>query len=214
MQENMADNKSRVAAAPEENETRAFSKRLNAAKEKWRTEYEQELFERLALTDPGTGEPITNSEQLIAILDTISQPEQAESPEMVQMRAELARYRDAEEEQQLSRNERLGDSYGRLRDEVRQLTDYARSHGKNLSLTWAFYAVLLSLLDELLEETDAKAGQRAMAQLQANAQASPAALGGTVSAPEADYRHMTDEEFDRVVQMALNGELRRQNGTM
>ena len=209
MQQNSAENTvPTMPVAENSDETRAFSQRLNAAKEKWRAEYERELFERLALTDPTTGEPVTDSKQLIALLEA-SETVAPVDPEVEELRAQLAAYRDDEEDRQLAQDERLGGEYVRLRDEVQRLTDYARGKGQSLSRTAAFYAVLLQHLDELLADAGARAGQATMEQIRANSRATPFALGGERAEPRADYRHMSDEEFGRVLQKALNGELRR-----
>ena len=214
MQQNTAENTDKFAAAHLENdsETRAFSKRLNAAKEKWRAEYEETLFARLAVTDPRTGTPITDSEQLIALLNEQETATAAEEdPQVAALQAELTRYRDAEEDRRLAQDARLGSEYLRLRDEVQRLADYARGKGKILSRTAAFHAVLLQHLDEMLDGAGTRGGEAVLAQIRANERATPQALGGTPVQPRTDYRRMSDEEFGHVLQRALNGELRRSN---
>ncbi len=212
MKQNPAENEDRVAAVPEnDGETRAFSRRLNAAKEKWRAEYEQELMEKLKLVHPGTGEPVNNVEELMELLDAVS-PAQAnapENPETAELRAQLRKYREEEEDRGLRNDRELGGIYQRLYPEVEALATYGREHGMEMGLKAAFQTVLLEHIGEVLQEAGARGQRQAMAQMRHNAASTPASLGGASGEEKMDYGRMSDAEFDRLLQRALNGELRK-----
>lgn len=211
MKQNPAENEDRVAAVPEnDGETRAFSRRLNAAKEKWRMEYEQELMEKLRLVHPVTGAPLTRVEELMDLLETEApQTAAQEPPETAELRAQLRKYREEEEDRGLCSDRELGEVYQRLHPEVEALTAYGRAHGRELGLKAAFQAVLLEHIGEVLQEAGARGQKQAMAQMRHNAAATPAALGGAAGEEKMDYGRMSDAEFDRLLQRALNGELRK-----
>lgn len=206
MKQNPAENVDRVAAVQSENdgETR------NAAKEKWKAEYEQELLARLRLQHPETGRPVASMEELVVLLDG-GEPEKSVDPELERLQVQLQQYRDQEEDQAMSRDAQLGEVYQRLRPEVQELARYTRDRGRGLKLKQAFYAVLLQNIGDLLQEAGARGQKQAMEELRANAQATPEALGGEAGEQKTDYKHMSDEEFGRMLEMALNGELRRNN---
>ena len=73
----------------------------------------------------------------------------------------------------------------------------------------AFQAVLLQHVGELLQEAGARGRKEAMEEMRRNARATPAALGGEAGEEKPDYKRMSDAEFDRMLQRALNGELRK-----
>ncbi len=208
MKENPAGQTERVDAVPEnEGETRAFSKRLNAAKEKWRNEYEQELMQKLQLVHPGTGAPVTSVEEMMKLLAAEDAPQR--DPETEALRIQLRRYQDEEEDRGLRGDAELGAIYRQLYPEVEALTGYAREKGRTMGMKAAFQAVLLQHVGELLQEAGARGRREAMAEMRHNARATPAALGGEASEEKPDYKRMSDAEFDRMLQRALNGELRR-----
>lgn len=212
MKQNPAENEDKVAAVPEnDGETRAFSRRLNAAKEKWRAEYEQELMEKLQLVHPGTGEPVKNVEELMELLNTTAPAAQADDPETAELRKQLQRYRSEEEDRQLRNDQELGAIYQRLHPEVEALAAYGRMHGREMGLKAAFQAVLLEHIGEVLQEAGSKGQRQAMAQMRHNAASTPASLGGASGEEKMDYGRMSDAEFDRLLQRALNGELRKKN---
>ncbi len=261
MQEHEAENELRRGQT--DAETRAFSKRLNAAKAQWRAEYERQLLKRLpqdaakalraliaaedgaaaaaradeacvpkpeaadaggavGASEPGADINEAHADQAGAdgakaadagatepdapAADALGAP--ADSATLALLR-ELADYRDRDEDARLAQDARRGAIYCSLRGEVQRLADYARGHGSEMSLSTAFNAVLLEHLDELLQEAAAKSAREAAVHYRDNAWATPAALGSETAHAQADYGAMSDEEFGRVLQKALNGELRR-----
>jgi hypothetical protein len=208
MRENPVGQTEMDTVVPEnEGETRAFSRRLNAAKEKWRNEYEQELMQKLRLVHPDTGEPLTRVEELMALLAEEEVPQG--DPEMEALRMQLRRYQDEEEDRGLRGDAQLGEIYRRLYPEVEALAGYAREKGCTMGMKAAFQAVLLQHVGELLQEAGVRGRQQAMEELRRNARATPAALGGEAREEKPDYKRMSDAEFDRMLQRALNGELRK-----
>ena len=128
--------------------------------------------------------------------------------EVAALREKLRTYEQAEEEQRLM-NDAHGDAYRRWHDEIHQLAEYANTRGHAVTLTAAFHAVLIAHLDELLSEAAERAGREVLAQRTANETATPNALRSETADNGTDYARMSDEEFDRVLRMALNGELKR-----
>lgn len=131
-----------------------------------------------------------------------------ETDELQVLRERLRQYEQAEEEQKLLNDVRHGEAYRRWRDEVHRVADYANHRGRAVSLTAAFHAVLLEHLDEMIQEAAERAGREALEELRANECATPSALGGETVDAATDYGQMSDEEFNRVLRMALNGELK------
>ena len=157
MKQNSAENMDRVAAVPEnDGETRAFSKRLNAAKEKWRNEYEQELMAKLRLTNPNTGVAVATVEEMLALLEIGDQQEKPVDPELEALQEMLLQYQEQDEDRALARDEQLGAVYEKLRPEVQELERFSRGRGKALGLKNAFYAVLMEHLGELLQEAGSR----------------------------------------------------------
>jgi hypothetical protein len=168
-------------------------------------------MEKLQLVHPGTGEPVKNVEELMELLNTTAPAAQADDPETAELRKQLQRYRSEEEDRQLRNDQELGAIYQRLHPEVEALAAYGRMHGREMGLKAAFQAVLLEHIGEVLQEAGSKGQRQAMAQMRHNAAATPASLGGASGEEKMDYGRMSDAEFDRLLQRALNGELRKKN---
>ena len=128
--------------------------------------------------------------------------------EVEALREKLRAYERAEEEQRLM-GDAHGDAYRRWHDEIHQLADYANARGRAITLTAAFHAVLIEHLDEELTDAAARAEREALAQRAANETATPNALRSEAADDAVDYERMSDEAFERVLRMALNGELKR-----
>ena len=156
-----------------------------------------------------TNEP-KNTEQTPEMTENppAERPVTDQETELEALRTKVRAYEQAEEEQRLM-GAAHGDAYRRWRDEIHQLADYAHARGRAISLTAAFHAVLIAHLDELLEEAAVRAGHEALAQRTANESATPNALRSEATDDGVDYARMSDAEFDRVLRMALNGELKR-----
>ena len=200
--------------ARKQEETRAFSKRLNAAKERWKSEYDGELFETLGLTDPWqAGKPITSREELRELAQKLKQQESGgmmtDAAELERMRSELGAYRDKEQDAALLNDPVKGPFYKQMRDEAMEVVQFARAQGQQLDLESAFDALLIMNLERLLRDTRAQAEQETLTRLTENSQATPSALGGAPVENKLNYDAMSDAEFSRIVQMALNGELKR-----
>lgn len=135
--------------------------------------------------------------------------EQAQAEEA--LLAELEALRREKRDRELCEDESLGELYRSLREEVRELTDFAQQRGVRIEPEDAFHALLVQNFTELIAQAEQRGEERALQNLAQLSAASPMALGGSQPQPATDYGKMDDAAFDRLVKRALRGELRSGN---
>jgi hypothetical protein len=198
------------------NGARAFAQRLNAAKVKWEKEYDEKLFRELSLTNPYNGELIADKQTLKEILtrvlgeqEELLVSQEEKSREIESLKELLCAVQDEQEANELRKDPVKGMFFDKFENDAKAIVKYSRENGKPLSLEAAFNALLLNNLSEVLNGERETSPARTMALIEENRMASMDALGGEVNENRIDYASMSDEEFERVLKKALNGELRK-----
>lgn len=198
------------------NGARAFAQRLNAAKVKWEKEYDEKLFRELSLTNPYNGELIADKQTLKEILtralgeqEELIASQEEKSREIESLKELLCAVQDEQEANELRKDPVKGMFFDKFEKDAKAIVKYSRENGKPLSLEAAFNALLLNNLSEVLNGERETSQARTMALIEENRMASMDALGGEVNENRIDYASMSDEEFERVLKKALNGELRK-----
>lgn len=125
--------------------------------------------------------------------------------------AELNALRREKRDRELCDDASLGELYRSLREEVLELTDFARRQGTAIDPEDAFHALLVQHFAELIAQAERRGEERALQSMAQLSAASPMELGGSRTEPAADYGRMDDASFDRLVKRALRGELRGGN---
>lgn len=190
--------------------TRSFSKRLNEMV----SQREREIFEGLGLKNEFTGETIQSQQDYSRYLNMQQASKSGQDPVMAErmsaMESELSRYRIAEQDKELSKDPERGEAYKALRNDVMALVDYCHKNGNpDVDVESAFGVVLRQNLGKLMNTTKAKTQQQAVRQMTANAAASPGALGAGETPKPMSYASMSDADFEKQLQLALDGKLKK-----
>lgn len=190
--------------------TRSFSKRLNEMV----SQREREIFEGLGLTNEYTGETIRSQQDYSRYLNMQQTSKSGQDPvvaeRMSAMESELSRYRIAEQDEALSKDPERGEAYKALRHDVMALVDFCQQNGKpEVDVESAFGVVLRQNLGKLMNTTKTKTQQQAVRQMTANAAASPGALGAGETPKPMSYASMSDADFEKQLQLALDGKLKK-----
>ncbi len=190
--------------------TRSFSKRLN----EMISQKEREIFEGLGLKNEFTGEVIQSQQDYSRYLSMQQASKSGQDPVMAErmgaMESELSRYRIAEQDKALAKDPERGEAYKALRNDVMELVDYCHKNGNpDVDVESAFGVVLRQNLGKLMNTTKAKTQQQAVRQMTANAAASPGALGTGETPKPTSYASMSDADFEKQLQLALDGKLKK-----
>lgn len=178
-------------------------------------QYQQRMDEFVAglgWVNEFTGEDIATREQYDRYLQMRDAASRGEDPvaavEISNMREQLAEYQLRDQDAQLSSDPQLGETYGLLRDQVLELVDYCRRQGqREVDVEAAFQVLLRHNFGTLLEQERQRTEQAAIRKVQANRQASPGMLHTNGGAAPTGFASMGETEFQKQVELALQGAL-------
>jgi len=195
---------------------RAFAQRLNHAKEQWADEFQKQFFAEMGLLDPENGNPISDKASLqrtllamLAEQEEMQQRDAAQQMKIACLQELVTDLQDRQDADAMQKDPVYGAYFAEYGAESQRLADFARERGTPISLEAAFHTVLMKHLGDLVHSERERSKQEAMRTWQENRKASPAALGGASAERVVNYWQMPDSEFERVIQRALNGELKK-----
>lgn len=197
-------------AAPqsEVTETQAFARRLA---EKSRVEADRQIA-AVGLVNTYTGEPIMNSRDLQAFKRMSDADAAGEDPrhaaEIADMQSRIADYELRDQEAAIMANPALSPWYEEYREDIASILDMARAGGSQLSVEAALRAVMAQNMDAIMERQAASAREEVTKQFQAQAAASPGALGGSAVDNVVDVANMTDAQFEAYKNKVKRGEIK------
>lgn len=194
--------------------TKAFSQRLNTAREQWereRSSRDSQAIRALGLQNPYTGEPVETLDSLIELQRMQEFDAQGQDPQtalrMQQMSSQLAEYQLREQDSALAADPAWGSIYEQYRDRVMEIAEVCRQNGEECDLRLALQAVAGDDLPQLIADAVQNAQAQAQSQRMSNASASPGRLGGAPVGDSVSYATMSDAEFEQAVKRAMRGEL-------
>jgi hypothetical protein len=197
-------------------QTQAFSKRLNQMS----AQKTDAAIKELRMINPYTNSPIESLDQLRAFNAMQQADEQGRDPhgaaELIDLQAqlsnqsaELAEYRMREQIATIKSNADLGEIYEEYKDEINELMAHIIEDGEEPDLESALNVVAAQHIGDIRRREAEKAKAEAMASIAANRAASPGSLAGIPAGGPVNYKDMSDAEFDKVLNAALRGELRK-----
>ena len=211
-----ADSSAAVESSPNEDvtQTQAFSRRLNEMSAKRSREAVDSFAASLRQTNPYTGKPITTAQEMRDYYAMRDAEEQGKDPEtavqLSTLRNRLAEYESREAEAKLRDDPELGEYYEEYQDELAELLEACRNDGRSDIAPEAALRALIAHNIGTIKQRDAdRVKQETLSRINANAAASPGSVSGEVAGNVADYGSMSDDDFEKVVQKAMRGELKR-----
>lgn len=198
-----------ASAGQDVTRTQAFSRRLNEMSAR-NTDAE---IKKLGMFNPYNNSPIESLAQLRDYRAMQEADERGLDPqstaELNGLRSQLAEYRLREQEAAIKADPNLAGIYEDYRDEVVAFAEYAASEGRELDLDAALRVVMSQNYDAIRAKDAERVRNEALAGINANRAASPGSIGGAPAGDTANYRDMSDAEFDRLLVAAKRGELRK-----
>ena len=199
-----------AAAVEEVTKTQAFARRL---KEQSAKEVD-DFVSSLGWMNDITGEKITSRKEFEKYQRMKTAEAEGKDPiataQLADVSAQLAHYRNLEQDAALRSDPDVGEAYAMVRDDVLKLVDYAKSHGGNgVDVNAAFQAVLQKNAGKVLKQIRQTASAKTIEKTAAAAKASPGKLSGGDLPQAVDYTSMSDADFEKQIQMAKRGLLKK-----
>jgi len=190
--------------------TQAFSRRLNEMTAKGIDDF----IAGLGWQNEITGEKITTRKQYETYKAMKAAEAEGKDPvttaALADVSAQLAHYRNAEQDAALRADPDVGEAYAMVRDDVLGLVEYARLQGKgDVDVNAAFQAVLQKNAGKVFQAVKKSASARTIKETASAAKASPGKLSGGDIPQAVDYASMSDADFEKQIQMAKRGLLKK-----
>ena len=204
------DGAAAVEPAEDVTKTQAFSRRLNEMSSK----AVDEFVAGMGWSNEITGEKITTRKQFERYQRMKAAEAEGKDPvttaQLDDVSSQLAHYRNQEQDAALKNDPEMGEVYAMVRDDVMNLVDYCRRNGRtDVDVDAAFKAVLPQNAGKILKTIKASATSKAIKESASAAKASPGKLSGGDIPANADYATMSDAEFEKQIQLAKRGALKK-----
>lgn len=212
-----SENTSAAAVAEQDvTRTQAFSQRLNQMSAQ-RTDA---AIKALGMVNHYDNSPIETIDQLQAYNAMRQADEAGDDPrsaaamvnlqsQLSQQNAQLAEYRLREQEAAITADPVLSQLYNEYRDEAIDYLELLVQNGGEANLGTALNMALTEHLGDIRAREYERGKSEALASINANRAASPGSVGGVPAGGRMDWSTMSDEEFEKQLEVAKSGGYRK-----